>query len=342
LASPEPQVQARIKSQAKKPVRENLNKTHHYEAWQVGEKWVSWRLVRNKDNLVRHAHHPYGKEILRQAGLKKIYSVTKFHAILKARMKHLGFKRAKPVKKANTVTEARMSPRATSTTSYDGALALGYNPSTGYVPSSNCYIATTQLNNLTAQYNFSSTGASSSFAAQTDVSASISTDFSTAIASGSTNDVFTYGNSYSQTGTSGSVFYTAYALYTANNNFISLNDAGKNAQSLGQLASICGSNFVTSVPVGMLITGQASYYASTSAGSTSISNSFSANASGSVGSLGNLTAAVSNVYSNTSLTSTNTFSFGFTTETLGGGEGAAAVYTADLTSLATPWCYVPV
>ena len=336
LASPEPQVQVERKAQAKKPVREHLIKTHHYEVGELGGKFVFWRLVRTKDRLVRHTHYPYGKEIVSKAGAIKKYSVIKFHALLRARMKALNFKRAMPAKKAHSMSEAGISPLATSPTPNTG-LALGYNQSTGYIPTSTCYNATTSLNNGISHFSFSSTGASSSFASQTNVSSSINTNYSTAVSSGSVGDVFTYGNSYSTTGASGSVFYTAYQLYTANNTYYSINQTGKDAQASQVFSTDCGTYFVSSIPVGMLITGQASYYASTSAGSTDIANSFSGNASGAVGSLENFSAAVSNAYSSSNLTSTNNFSFGFTTEVIGGGEGAAAVYTVDMTSLATPY-----
>ena len=336
FASPEPQVQVEKKAQAKKPVREHLIKTHHYEVSELGGKFVFWRLVRNKDHLVRHAFYPYGKEIVSKGGAIKKYGVVKFHALLKARMKALNFKRAIAAKKAHSMLEAGISPRATSTT-YNTGLGLGYNQSTGYIPTSTCYNAKTSLNNSISQFSFSSTGASSSFASQTNVSSSINGNYSTAVSSGSVGDVFTYGNSYSTTGASGSVFYTAYQLYTANNTYYSINQTGTNAQAAQVFSTDCGTYFVSSIPVGMLITGQASYYASTSAGSTDIANSFSGNASGSVGSLENFSAAVNNAYSSSNLTSTNNFSFGFTTEVIGGGEGAAAIYTADMTSDATPY-----
>ncbi len=43
----------------KLPLRENMQKNYHYEASKVGDRFVHWRLVRNKDGQVRHKAYPY-------------------------------------------------------------------------------------------------------------------------------------------------------------------------------------------------------------------------------------------------------------------------------------------
>jgi hypothetical protein len=320
----------------KLPLRENMQKNYHYEASKLGDRFVHWRLVRNKDGQVMHRAYPYDIPALNGATPMKRYGFNQFNALLKARMR---IKAPKPplVFKSSTALPGR--PEATaSAVSYQTGLPLGANPSTGLIPTSaNCFNSTTTLNNALSQLSFSSSGAADSVSGQTHISASISGSVSTAVASGSVNDVFTYGNNYSTSSTSGNFFFTAYQTYTANNTFYSLAQAGKNAQAASLFSTDCGSVFVSSVPVGMVITGQASYSANTVAAATSISNSFSANASGSVGSLANFSAAVSNAYANSAQNNGSSYSFGYTTTVIGGGEGAQANFNNAISANAVPY-----
>ena len=320
----------------KLPLRENMQKNYHYEASKVGDRFVHWRLVRNKDGQVIHKAYPYDMPALNGAGQMKRYGFNQFNKLLKARMRVKAPKAPLAVQSPGSST-GQVQQRAAGIT-YQTGLPLGANPSTGLIPTSaNCFNSTTTLNNALSQLSFSSSGAASSNAGQTNISASISGSVSTAVASGSVNDVFTYGNNYSTSSTSGNFYFTAYQTYTANNTFYSLAQAGKNAQAANLFSTDCGSVFVSSVPVGMLITGQASYSANTVAASTSISNSFSANASGSVGSLANFSAAVSNAYANSSQNNGSSYSFGYTTTVIGGGEGAASAFTTAYNSNAQPY-----
>ena len=321
-----PRIGAAAKAK-KLPLRENMQKNYHYEAWKVGDRFVHWRLVRNKDGQVMHKAYPYDKPALSGVSPMKRYGFKQFHALLKARMR-VKTPKAPLVVGARTGVHPRVQSRASGIT-YQTGLPLGANPSTGLIPTSaNCFNSTTLLNNSLSQLSFSSSGAAGSVAGQTNVTASISGSVSTAVASGSVNDVFTFGNNYSTSQTSGNFFFTAYQIYTANNSFYSLAQGGVNATN-GVFSTDCGSVFVSSVPVGMLITGEASYSASTVAAATSISNSFSSNASGSVGSLANFSAAVSNAYSNSSQNNGSSYAFGYTTTVIGGGEGAAAIFTTE-------------
>ena len=276
--------------------------------------------------------YPYGKVEVDEAAAAKKIGVKQFHTILKARKKALAKALALEKKKNKSASSARLSARDSSTTSNIG-LALGYNPSTGYIPTSTCFNETTLLSNGISVFSFNSSGASSSFASQTNASASISANYESAISSGTGNAAFTYANSFSKTGSSGSIFFNAFQLYTANNTFIGLNGSGLSAQSQGLLSTNCGTNFVTSIPVGMLITGQASYYASTQEGASYIESQLSASANG--GTLASFSAAVQSSYNNSTLSATNAWGFGFTTEVLGGGEGAAATYTTDMAAAIT-------
>jgi hypothetical protein len=320
----------------KLPLRENMQKSYHYEASTVGNRFVHWRLVRNKDGHVIHKAYPYDTSAVVGASPMKRYGFKQFNALLKFRMRAKSPKAPLAVQSPGSLT-GRVQQRAAGIT-YQTGLPLGANPSTGLIPTSaNCFNSTTTLNNALSQLSFSSSGAADSVAGQTNISASISGSVSTAVASGSVNDVFTYGNNFSTSSTSGNYFFTAYQTYTANNTFYSLAQAGKNAQAANLFSTDCGSVFVSSVPVGMLITGQASYSANTVAASTSISNSFSANASGSVGSLANFSAAVSNAYANSSQNNGSSYSFGYTTTVIGGGEGAASAFTTAFNSNAQPY-----
>jgi len=335
-----PLISAGAKSK-KLPLRENMQKNYHYEASKVGDRFVHWRLVRNKDGQVMHRAYPSDMPYVIGASPMKRYGFNQFNALLKARMRMKAPKAPLMVQSPRAIANSRLEARAAPASAgiiYQTGLPLGANPSTGLIPTSaNCFNSTTTLNNALSQLSFSSTGAASSFAGQTNVSASISGSVSTAVASGSVNDVFTYGNNYSTSSTSGNFFFTAYQTYTANNTFYSLSQAGKNAQAANLFSTDCGSVFVSSVPVGMLITGQASYSANTVAAATSISNSFSGNASGTVGSLANFSAAVSNAYSNSSQNNGSSYAFGYSTTAIGGGEGAQALFSNAMSNNAVPY-----
>jgi hypothetical protein len=330
LASPETQAQGQRTAQAKKRVP--VHKTHYYEARMVGKKFVYWRLVRSKDGHRHNEVYPYGQGILSQAGPIKKYGVIKFHALLKARRKALNFKIVRPAQRANGVYEARLQPRSSSVTPQTG-LALGYSPSTGYLPTSNCYNSTTSLYNGIQRLSFNSSSTASSANSEINVAASINGNWAADVASASASEVFTYGNQYSQSGESGSYIFTAYQLYTASNVFYGLNSSGAQYQKNGVLSANCGSNFVSSLPVGMLITGQASYSSSSTTAAANANSAFTASASG--GALSStFSAAVSAAYATTSSSTNNINSFGFTTTVYGGGEGAASQFSEGAASAA--------
>ena len=303
-----------------------VHKTHYYEARMVGKKFVWWRLVRSKDGHLHHEIYPYGKAILSQAGPIKKYGVIKFHALMKARRKALNFKPVKPVQRASGVSQARLQPRSSPTLTAN--FALGYSPSTGYLPTSTCFDATVLLNNAQQKLSFSSSGTASSVSSEMNVEASINANWSADVASASAGDVYTYGNQYGQSGESGSFLFTAYQIWTASNTPSGLNKYGKGYQDQGTLSAYCGSNFVSSLPVGMLITGQASYSSSSTNAATAANNAFNAQASG--GALSStFSAAVSAAYGASSSSTNNTNSFGFTSTVFGGGEGAASLFSED-------------
>jgi len=330
-----PRIGAAAKAK-KLPLRENMQKNYHYEAWKVGDRFVHWRLVRNKDGQVMHKAYPYDKPALNGAGEMKRYGFNQFNALLKARLRIKAPKAPLVIESPKTLNP-RIQSRASGIT-YQTGLPLGANPSTGLIPTSaNCFNSTTTLDNGISQLSFSSTGSASSIAGQTNISASISGSISVASGSVTANDVFTYGNNYATSQTSGNFFFTAYQIYTANNTFYSLSQAGLNAQTTNEFSTDCGSVFVSSVPVGMLITGQASYSASTVAAATSIANSFTGSASGSVGSLANFSAAVSSAYSNSSQNTGSSYTFWYTTTVIGGGEGAQAIFTNAMATNAVPY-----
>jgi len=315
---------------------ENMQNNYHYEASKVGNRFVHWRLVRNKGGQVIHRAYPYDKPALIGATPLKRYSFNQFQRLLKARMSVKAPKRPLVIKAPTTMT-SRANAQVISGITYQTGLPLGANLSTGLIPTSaNCFNSTTTLGSAIAQESFSSNNAASSYSDQTNVSASISGSVSTAVASGSVNDVFTYGNNYSSSSTSGSVFFTAYQTYTASNTFYSLAQEGINSQNTQEFSTDCGSAFVSSVPVGMLITGQASYSANTVTAASTISNAFSSTVE-KPGSLTNFSLAVSNAYSNISQNNGSNYNFGYTTEIIGGGEGAASIFTANFNNNAQPY-----
>ena len=105
-----PRIGAAAKAK-KLPLRENMQKNYHYEAWKVGDRFVHWRLVRNKDGQVVHKAYPYDKPALSGVSPMKRYGFKQFHALLKARMR-VKTPKAPLVVGAPTTLNARAQPNA--------------------------------------------------------------------------------------------------------------------------------------------------------------------------------------------------------------------------------------
>lgn len=297
---------------------------HHFEAKLSGNKLVKYELIRNKDGKIRLAVYPHGYAEAGQVGKIKKYTVPAFKAFLKSRNKKgvkLDKKTPQPVRDFNST----VSTVAASTT-YNTGLGLGYNSSTGYIPQSGyCFNATTSLSTPGAiNDSFSSQNTASSFASETNVSASVNGSYGLFSAS----EKATYQNNYQSSQQSGQTYFTASAVYTASNTLDTSNGANTALQNYGnqQLSSnfstSCGSQFVNSLPVGFLVTGQFAWSTSSSSNSTSITSSTS-------GSYGNGLDTISTAVSKSTFNSTTSNQFDFTVQVLGDTPAGSGTYTAS-------------
>jgi hypothetical protein len=320
------------KHEQKKPFKSNdWTLTHHYEAKKDGAKWVYWRLVRDKDKRIIQEVIPYGRTIASHGSKLKTYGVKNFHTLLKARMRTL---KSQAKKKANKA--APQSPNVASTSTQvdftSSQLGWGYNPSTGYLPDSTCSSTTVSLDNSYSQLSFSSSGSANTSSGQTDINGSISASYNAAATTASASEVFTLSNSYATSSLTSTAFYNAYQVYEASVGLQTINDTGNNALNAGTFATVCGSNQVNSMAVGMLITGQSSFTANSSTAMSALGSTTAAGAS-----TEGFTGAVTVAYDEQTSNSEASYTAEFTTTVLGGGEGASGIFTTDWTSYAIPY-----
>jgi hypothetical protein len=194
-------------------------------------------------------------------------------------------------------------------TGYATGLSIGWNPSTG-VTSGQCFNFTvaTPSNNV-EQASFSSENAASSSAQQINVSATVSG----AADAFSASDTFSYSDQWQSSTNSTNQYYNFYSLYTLDSTVASLNSQG---QAAGTSAStLCGSEYMSAVTVGMVATISINYGSTSSSTQTAISDQFKASFG-----LDGISSAVSTAQQDTSATSY----FSFNMLVYGGGTSAAA------------------
>ena len=282
---------------------------------------VHIKLIRTNDDKVRFNSFPYGMTNVDGHKPYRRYSLDDFEKILKSRVAKRN--KLKPVlapikpKQSGMAMTADANPLA-----YNTGLGLGYNPSTGYLGSGNeCFNYTTALSGGIINDSFSSQNTSSSMSGQLNVSASISASYGLFKAS----DTFTYGNNYNTSANSGQTYFNAYAVYNTTNTFYGLSTYGSQSTAF---SANCGSEFLSSVPAGVLITGQFQWSTSSSSNSTTISNDMKASYG-----LDSINAAVSD--STSSANTSNSFDFVYNLN--GGGEAAAntmgTAYTNNLSTM---------
>jgi len=292
---------------------------HRFEVSLANDKIIKVRYLDRKTQRVLIEVFPHGRQgALIGGAKKKLFKVKEFRSFMKARAKRLRAMDHTPRKAASASTERVGVLADSSPTQTSSGMPLGLNPSTGWVATSNCYNFTAPLNDPPViATSFSSEETASTNAGQTNVSASVSGSYGAFKAS----DSFSFSNSYDNSSASGDVFFNAYAVYTAspvlspNSPF---NSVGTQAAGDGSFSTLCGSNFITSTNVGMLISGQLSYSTSSAATSSSISDTFSASYG-----LDQINAAVSTATSSSTVSS----EFGFTLTMLGGTEQAVTDMT---------------
>lgn len=276
----------------------------HYEVLMSNNIINRIRYVDNDTNAVLVESFPHGMFAANRSGETKRFSVNSFRGFIAERVR-------REKKERNKYRKSNTKQAATQSVTYNTGLALGYNASTGYIGGSTCFNNTVSLSNNFETSSFTNQNTASSSAGQTNASASISGAYEAFKAS----DTFSYSNSYDNSANSGQIFFNAAATYTASNVNYGLNAQGSQASTSGVFSTQCGSQFITTVPVGMLITGQFSWATSSSSTGSSISNSFNASYG-----LDSIATAVSNSTTQTDSTS----SYSFTLVVIGGSTTAQA------------------
>ena len=260
-------------------------------------KIVFAAMARDSDGRTIGTAYPYGRRAAGRAGVNEQHlTVTDFK-------NHL------------------LSERLSSSTAGQIIPALGWNPSTGPT-AGQCYNYTSiapDTGGGKLQTSFSSQAASTSFSGQTDVSATLSVSYGAFKAT----NTFSFSESSQNSTNTGSIYFNGYALYTLNTAIATgtnvLTQQGTDAlNNLDNFAVLCGGQYMTSVPAGMLATGRLSYNSQSRETTTKISDSLKASYG-----LQKLSAAMSSSH-----TSTDTsVSLDFVFEVEGGGVAASQLLT---------------
>jgi hypothetical protein len=194
-------------------------------------------------------------------------------------------------------------------------LGLGFSETLGYVGAQSvCYNANTTFNNPQDRLSFSSQESGNSVSNATNITASVDLSFGLFKA---TND-FSYSSNYKNTTNSGHILYTAGSVYTANSALDSLTDYGKQAFQAGAFEDQCGTDFISSMQVGMLIAGDLRWSTSTTDANQNITDKLKASYT-----FVDLSAGV-NVAN--SMTESNS-EFIFSLQIQGGGASASNIVT---------------
>ncbi len=209
-------------------------------------------------------------------------------------------------------TEVGPAPAAAAPAGFASGLPIGWNPSTGRT-SGQClnYTIATPSNNV-EQVSFSSQSTASSSAGQINVSATVSgaVDFFKA------SDTASFSDQWQSSTNSSHQYFNFFSLYTLDSTVSASEPLTAQGQGAGaSFPTLCGSQYLSSVPVGMVATISINYGSSSSSTQTSIANAFSV----SVG-LDSVSAAVQAAFADTSSASYFTFSM----TQYGGGTAAAA------------------
>jgi hypothetical protein len=215
--------------------------------------------------------------------------------------------------------DGRPSPtaaQAPAASGYATGLPIGWNPSTG-ITSGQCfnYTIKTPSNNI-EQSSFSSENAASSTSQQINVSATVSGAYDGFKAS----DTFSYSDQWQSSSFSSNQYFNLYALWTLDSTVDPsepLNSAGTAAVENATFNTLCGSEYLESVTVGMVATISINYGSTSQSTQTDVSDSFKASFG-----LDSVSTAVSTA--NSASNSSSYFTFSMTS--YGGGKDA----TADL------------
>jgi hypothetical protein len=153
-------------------------------------------------------------------------------------------------------------------------LAIGWNSSTGPTSGQCLNYTIAQPGGNVEQASFSSQNAASSTSEQLKVSATVNVAFDFLEAS----DTFSFSDTWQSSTNSSNQYFNLYSLYTLNSTVPStnpLNDQGKELQDDETFDTLCGTAYLASMPVGILVTISIDYGSSSESTTTEISNQFS-------------------------------------------------------------------
>jgi hypothetical protein len=190
-------------------------------------------------------------------------------------------------------------------------LPIGWNSSTGLTPGQCLNYTIAPLSNNVEQASFSSQNTANSTAQQINVSATVSLAFDLFSAS----DTFSFSDQWQSSTNSSNQYYNFYSLYTLNTTVPPsdpLNAQGQNAGT--SFNTLCGSDYLSSVPVGMVATVSINYGSTSTTTAQSITNTLTASFG-----LDSVSTAVGVASQDTSSSSYFTFSMVL----YGGGTAAA-------------------
>jgi hypothetical protein len=215
-------------------------------------------------------------------------------------------------------TPAENGEAVTRGTSEDFArgLPIGWNSSTGPTPGQCLNYTIATLSNPAEMTNFTSQNAASSTAEQINVSATVNVAFDFFQAS----NTFSFSDQWQSSTNSENQYYNVYSLYTLNTTVSQsdpLTEQGEGADT--SFNTLCGSEYLSSVPVGMVATLNLNYGSTSSSTLMSISDTLSLNFG-----LDNVSTAVQTASEDTNSSSYFTFSFIH----YGGGTAASAALAA--------------
>lgn len=210
---------------------------------------------------------------------------------------------------------AAVPPAAqTAPTGYATGLPIGWNSSTGITPGQ-ClnYTINTPSNNV-EQLSFSFTNTASSTSEQIKTSATVSGAYDAFKAS----DTFSYSDQYQSSTNATNEYFNIYSLYTLDSSVPDSDPLNAQGQSAGTaFGTLCGSDYLSAVTVGMVATISINYGSTSSSTQTSISNSFN-------GSYGDGLATMSTAVTTANADANSSSYFTFIMNSYGGGTDATA------------------
>ena len=191
-------------------------------------------------------------------------------------------------------------------------LPIGWNSSTGLTPGQCLNYMIAPLSNNVEQASFSSQNTAQSTAEQINVSATVSLAFDLFSAS----DTVSFSDQWQSSTNSSNQYYNFYSLYTLNSTVPQnnpLNEQGLNAGT--SFNTLCGSDYLSSVPVGMVATLSLNYGSTLQSTQQSITNTLNVSFG-----LDSVSTAVG--VANQATNSSSYFTFSMTT--YGGGADATS------------------